>query len=439
MRIQLISPAWRDPFWESSKTKSIFPPLNLLQVAALTPPDIEVSVVDEGLQNIDYSAPYDLVALTAMTAIAPRAYQIADTFRQRGIPVVMGGMHASALPQEALEHVDAVVVGEAESSWPHLISDFKAGQMQSMYRSQERPKLIGLSIPRRDLLNRKGYLVPNTVQTTRGCPFDCSFCTVTKFFGRTYRSRPIEEIEQELRSLDGKFVAFIDDNIVGNPSFAKKLFPVLAKHKIKWFSQGSITMAADDELLRMAADSGCMGMFIGFESLSPASLKEMKKSKVNNAETYRDAIKHIHSYGIAIEGAFVFGFDHDTEDVFEQTVRFAQETKLEAAQFGILTPFPGTPLRDKMEAEGRITDNDWSRYDIAHVVYEPMQMSAKTLQEGVNWTWQEFYSMGSIVRRLGLRLNYAPFLWALNWNIRQRVTNFISRFEPTQLADNPSC
>lgn len=436
MKIALIAPAWHDPLWESDKEKSIFPPLNLITVAALTPPEHEVVILDESLTTIDFDEKYDLVGISVMTALAPRAYEIADAFRSRGIPVVLGGMHPSTLPEEAKAHADAVVIGEAEGSWPQLIEDLKNGSLKPFYRQRERLRLENMVIPRRDLLNRSRYLVPDTVQTTRGCPFACSFCTVSQFFGHEFRFRPVEEVVREVQALEGEVIAFVDDNIVGHPAYAKRLFKALAPLKIKWFSQGSLNIARDEDLLRLAAESGCIGLFIGFESLSPSNLKAVGKA-VNRVEEYSAAIKKIHEYGIAIEGAFIFGFDEDDESIFERTVKFAQENRLEAAQFGILTPFPGTPLREQLEREGRIINNDWGEYTISKVVFEPKLMSPRTLQEGFNWAWQEFYSLGSISRRLGLVKKHAAILWALNLNIRKRFNHFMERLRTAGLSFSP--
>ncbi|SMB94271.1 Radical SAM superfamily enzyme YgiQ, UPF0313 family [Thermanaeromonas toyohensis ToBE] len=436
MKIALIAPAWEDPLWESEKEKSIFPPLNLITLAALTPPEHEVIILDESITTIDWEEKYDLVGISAMTALAPRAYAIADAFRSRGMPVVLGGMHPSILPEEAKSHADAVVIGEAEGVWPYLLEDLARGELKPFYRQEKIPQLKNMAIPRRDLLERTRYLIPDTVQTTRGCPYACSFCTVSQFFGRRFRFRPVEEVVSEVKALEGEVIAFVDDNIVGNPSYAKRLFKALAPLKIKWFSQGSLTIAQDEDLLRLAAESGCIGLFIGFESLSPASLKAVGKS-FNKVEEYSAAIKRIHDHGIAIEGAFIFGFDEDDESIFEHTVKFAQENRLEAAQFGILTPFPGTPLRQKLEKEGRILSNDWSEYTINKVVFEPKRMSPKTLQEGFNWAWQEFYSLSSISRRLGLVKRHAAILWALNLNIRKRFHHFMDRLRSSKISLSP--
>ncbi|GFN24088.1 B12-binding domain-containing radical SAM protein [Thermanaeromonas sp. C210] len=433
MKIALVAPAWHDPLWESEQEKAIFPPLNLITLAALTPAEHEVVVLDESLTSIDFDEKYDLVGISAMTALAPRAYEIADAFRRRGVPVVLGGMHPSALPEEAKAHADAVVIGEAEGQWPRVLEDLKSGNLKPFYRHTEVPPLENMAVPRRDLLCRSRYLVPDTVQTTRGCPFACSFCTVSQFFGHKFRFRPVEEVLREVQALEGEVIAFVDDNIIGNPVYAKRLFQALAPLKIKWFSQGSLNIARDEELLRLAAASGCIGLFIGFESLSPSNLKAVGKA-VNRVEEYRAAIKKIHDFGIAIEGAFIFGFDDDDEGIFERTVKFAQENRLEAAQFGILTPFPGTPLRAQLEKEGRIINSDWREYTINKVVFEPKRMSPRTLQEGFNWAWQEFYSLGSISRRLGLVKKHASILWALNLNIRKRFNHFAERLRTAGLS-----
>lgn len=435
MRILLIAPAWPDPIWGNNEgrgrtSRAIFPPLNLLMIAAATPPGHTVQIVDEGVSQLDENAPADLVGITAMTANAPRAYELAERFRARGIPVVLGGMHPSALPDEALQHCDAVVVGEGEELWPRAVADAEQGRLQSIYRAEKSPSLAGLPVPRRSLADPRRYLLPTTMQATRGCPFACDFCAVSHFFGRGYRFRPVEEVVQEVRDSGHKVIAFVDDNIVGSPTYAKALFRALEPLGIRWISQGSLNMAKDPELLELAARSGCVGMFIGFESLSPENLAAMHKRQ-NRADEFSAAIRSIHEHGIAIEGAFVFGFDGDDEGVFERTVRFARQNRLEAAQFGILTPFPGTPLREKLEAEGRIFDNNWAHYNISQVVFKPLRMSAQTLQQGFNWAWQEFYSLGSMVHRLGWFRRNASILWAINLNARQRLRHFLEKMAVT--------
>lgn len=421
-KLLLIAPAWEDPLWKKEKTKGIFPPLNLAIVAGLTPDDFEIEIMDENIQDLDYQQEADLVGITVMTAVAPRAYEIADAFRARGSKVVLGGIHPTAVPDEAIKHADAVVIGEAEATWPQLITDFRAGNLKPFYQGDKYPSLAGLIPPRRNLINHKRYLLPSTLYTTRGCPFACSFCSVTTFFGHTYRFRPISEVIKEIASLPTRLVAIVDDNIIGNIRYAKQLFEALILQKVRWFSQSSLNIVKHPELLELAAASGCIGLFIGFESLSARTLKNMHK-KQNKVEEYERAIATIHRHGLSVEGAFVFGFDEDDEGVFEETVDFACRNKLEAAQFTILTPYPGTPLYSQMQKEGRIIDQNWRHYDTSHVVFQPARMSPEVLQKGRNWAWKEFYSLSSAFRRLGLWHRYGFGLWALNWNIRQRVRN----------------
>jgi radical SAM superfamily enzyme YgiQ (UPF0313 family) len=391
-------------------------------VAALTPPEVEVSLTDENVTDIDFQKQIDIVGLTALTVTAPRAYEIADYFRARGVKVVLGGAHPSALPDEASQHADAVVIGEAEGIWPNVINDFKANKLQRVYRQSERPSLVNLPAPRRDLFAKGSYYITNTISATRGCPYSCSFCPVTSFFGHTYRSRPVEEVIREIETLNQKeFIVFVDDNIVGNPKFAEELFRALIPYKIRWVSQASITIARNDELLKLAATSGCLALFIGFETLSPANLAAVGK-KFNMVNEYETVIKKIHSHGIAIHGFFILGLDEDDEEVFKRTLNFAQKTRLESAQFSWPVPFPGTAFHDSLDKAGRIVTKDWSQYE-ANVVFEPKLMSRETLQQQRHLVCREFYSLPSIWRRVGIVRRNLAYLWAANLYYR----NFFRR------------
>jgi radical SAM superfamily enzyme YgiQ (UPF0313 family) len=402
LKIRLIDPAYDHPFISHSQKviKTIwFARLTLTTLAALSPPDIEVKITDENLEPIDFEEDVDLVGVTGMVMHAPRAYQIAQGFRMRGIPVVMGGPHASSLPSEAKEHVDAVVIGEAETIWKEVIEDFKHGCLKPFYKADTYCSMKGFPLPRLDLLRKEAYMTVNCVQTTRGCPYQCDFCHVTHFFGKTYRCRPVEEVIEEVKRLEGEFVVFIDDNIVGNRLYAKELFSRLKPLRKKWASQASITLTRDPELLRLAAESGCVSLFVGIESLSSENLKDVNKT-FNQVHQYEEAIKALHDQDIMIVAGFIFGLDHDDEGVFERTLRFCERNRLELPSFFVLTPLPGTPLFQKMEAEGRLLHRNWAEYNGATVVFEPKLMTAETLQRGFNWVCQQAYSWGSIVKRV---------------------------------------
>ena len=411
MRLELIVPATQENI--RRRKKGLIPPLGLAMVAAVTPPEIEVSLTDENVTDIDFQKEIDLVGITALTVTAPRAYEIADNFRARGAKVILGGAHPSVLPEEASQHADAVVIGEAEGIWPSLINDFKESKLKRVYRQSERPSLVNLPIPRRDLFAKGAYYVTNTISTTRGCPYSCSFCSVTSLFGRAIRCRPVEEVLREIETLNQKeFIVFVDDNIVGNPKYAEELFHALIPYKIKWVSQASVTVAKNDELLKLAAASGCLDLFIGFETLSPANLAAVGK-KVNTVDEYETVVKKIHSHGIAIHGFFILGLDEDDEEVFERTLHFAQKMRLESAQFAWPVPYPGTAFYESLDKTGRIVTKDWAQYE-SNVVFEPRLMSREVLHQRRDWVWRKFYSLPSIWSRVGMVRRNLRELWTVN-------------------------
>ena len=402
MKIRLIDPAYDHPFISHSQKviKTIwFAHLTLTTLAALTPKDIEVKITDENVEPVDFDEDVDLVGVTGMVMHASRAYEIAERFRQRGIPVVMGGPHASSLPFEAKEHVDAVVIGEAERVWEGLIEDLKKGCLKPFYKADAFCSMEGLPPPRLDLLREDAYMTINCVQTTRGCPYQCDFCYVTHFFGKTYRCKPAEEVVEEVKRLEGEFIVFVDDNIAGNRRYAKELFTQLKPLKKKWASQASITLTQDRELLRLAAESGCVSLFLGIESLSSENLKDVNKA-FNRVSQFEEGIKAIHDHDIMILAGFIFGLDHDDEGVFERTLRFCERNRIELPSFFILTPLPGTPLFQRMESEGRLLHKDWTQYNGATVVCKPNLMTEETLQRGFNWVCKEAYSWSSIFKRV---------------------------------------
>jgi radical SAM superfamily enzyme YgiQ (UPF0313 family) len=402
LKIRLIDPAYEHPYISHSQKviKDIwFARLTLTALAALTPADIDVKITDENVEPVDFGEDVDLVGVTGMLMHAPRAYQIAQRFRQRGIPVVMGGPHASSLPSEAKEHVDAVVIGEAENVWEGLIEDLKNGCLKPFYKADAFCSMERLPFPRLDLLRKDAYMTINCVQTSRGCPHQCDFCHVTHFFGKTYRCRPVEEVIEEVKRLEGDFLVFIDDNIAGNRPYAKEFFTRLKPLKKKWASQASMTLTRDPELLQLAAESGCVSLFIGVESLSSENLKDVNKS-FNRAHQFEEAMKALHDCDIMILAGFIFGLDHDDEGVFERTLRFCERNRIELPSFFVLTPLPGTALYRRMESEGRLLHKDWAQYNGATVVFKPRLMTEETLQRGFNWACKEGYSWGSIFKRV---------------------------------------
>ncbi len=437
VKLELIVPATQENL--RKRKKAICPPLGLAMVAALTPPEVEVSLTDENVTVIDFQKATDLVGITALTITAQRAYEIADIFRARGVKVILGGSHPSALPEEASQHADAVVIGEAEGIWSNVIEDFKASKLQRVYSQRERPSLINLPIPRRDLFAKGAYYFRNTISTTRGCPYACSFCSVTSFFGHTYRCRPVEEILKEIETLNHrKLIGFVDDNIFGNSKFVKEFFGALVPYKIRWVAQAPVTVARDDELLKLAATSGCMALFIGFETLSPANLAAVGK-RVNVVDEYETVIRKVHSHGIAIHGFFILGLDEDDEGIFERTLHFAQKMRLESAQFAWPVPYPGTALCETLDKAGRIVTKDWAQYG-STPVFEPKLMSRETLQKRRDWVWREFYSLPSIWRRVGLARRNLVALWAVNlyyrafWRRKFRDDKDSGNFEPQSIS-----
>jgi radical SAM superfamily enzyme YgiQ (UPF0313 family) len=404
------------------------PTLGLLRVAGATPPDWQVTILDEKVEPIDFSRPADLVGITGMTPAIDRAYAIADGFRARGVPVVMGGIHVSMNPEEALRHCDAVVVGEAEGLWPRVLSDVRRGALQRRYRHETFPALSGLGSPDWSLYDGKGYLPFHCVETSRGCPHGCDFCSVTDYFGGCYRTRPPVEVEAEVRGLrpfEGRFVLknvvfFVDDNIAGRRPHARELLARMVPYRLKWLGQASTTVAADDELLTLCRKSGCMGLLIGFETLSAEKLQAMRKG-FNSPDRYLDAIRKIHDHGIGVSGAFVFGLDGDDEGVFDRTYEFVQKAKLESPYFSILTPYPGTRLYRRLEAEGRIVDRDWSNYNTNNVVYEPRGMSAQQLFDGYYRLQNAVHTIPAIARRFWRTTSKANFWLPMNYGFRRSI------------------
>lgn len=409
MKINLIAPVHRK---QNFKRYFQIAPLNLMMIASITPRDINVEILDENIDTIDYDSPVDLVGIGTNTSEINRAYEICDEFRKRGIAVVIGGIHASALPDEAGEHADSVVIGEAEGLWEKVINDFRKGTLAKFYKHETFPDISRLPLPDRAVLKNKRYLTRNVFQLSRGCPFRCVFCSVTEFFGNTFRVRNEDQVIEEIERMDGKFLIFVDDNIFGDPGYAARLLEKMIPLKKKWVSQCTLHLADNSRLLNLATKSGCMGMLIGLESISRDSLRA--SGKPINFNKYKAMIERIMDSGIGIDGSFIFGFDNEDTSIFERTLEFIVKIKLPAATFSILTPYPGTKLKEKLEEEGRIIDRNWEHYNGTHSVFKPAKMTPDQLEEGRTWIKQEFYSYMNIFKRVGLFGDHLIYQWLYN-------------------------
>src|SRR4030043_457101 len=378
--------------------------VNLPLLAALTPPGHTMTIVEEAFAPDDINQDVDLVGITVLTELAPRALHGGDTYRQKAVKVVMGGIHPTVLPDEALEHADAVVVGEAEGVWPRLVSDAASGQMQRIYRAGKLTDLQGLPKPRRDLLPGTKYQgftrIPIGVETSRGCPYDCEFCCIGQTLGRQYRVRPVQDVIAEIESIDSPHLFFVDDALALNRNAAKKLFTEMIPLRRLWLGQGTRSLAEDVELLRFRLRSGCLGLLIGFESVQRATQNEVKKIKNLRIDFY-EAMRRFHDEGFGILGAFVLGFDYENKDVFDQTLEFIMRTRMDCVELRILTPFPGTRLYERLLSEGRLFVRDWwlRGYPPDTLLFQPRGMTADELINGFARLNRQAYSFGAMMKR----------------------------------------
>jgi radical SAM superfamily enzyme YgiQ (UPF0313 family) len=434
MKILLIAPAsgkWRrvGRNWLFNGRTFRFSMLSLLSVAAETPPDCEIRIIDEQIETIPWNENVDLVGVTFMTALAPRAYEIADQFRARGVPVVAGGMHSSFCPQEALQHVDAVVVGEAEGVWPRVVEDARRGRMNGVYRAESPPDLALLKHPPHHLLEPGNYST-HAVQATRGCPHRCSFCAISAFHHHEQHRRPVDDVVEEVKRIPARFFIFVDDNMTADRDYACRLFEKLAPLNKRWVTQSTLSIAEDPQFVQLAAKAGCIGLFVGLESFSDANLGTVNKT-CHRVESYRESMGTLHAHGIAVEAGIVFGFDGDDAGVFSRTLTILDELEVDAIQASIFTPLPGTEQFETKQ--NRILDRNWSHYDFHHVVFEPHGMSAEALQAGHDWVTYEFYRPRRIAKRLARHaarpngIKTLPYVAAVNlayygrtvrWHIR---------------------
>lgn len=403
MKILLISPnISKSNSVYSRKISSrlnIFPPLTLPQLAGITPKTHEVKVVYESYKKINFDWEADIVGISCLTPEVNRGYSIADEFRKRRKTVVIGGWHASALPEEAKKHADSVVIGEAEETWPKLLHDFERGDLKPFYRNNQPVDLNFIPSANRNVGDGLSFMA--AVQTSRGCPMGCEFCCVTNNpEGRVFRTRSIDLVVEEIKKIKNKTLYFYDPSLTIDTDFTKKLFKAIKglNKKFSCFGNANI-LAKDDELIRLAKDAGCQNWYVGFESVSQKTIDYLGK-KSNKVQEYSNLIEKIHNHDMIVTGSFIFGFDTDTKNVFNDTIEAVYDLAIDVPEFTILTPYPGTPLFKRLDAEGRILTRDWSRYtETGNVVFQPRNMSPRELLEGCEKAIYEVFSFSNIIGR----------------------------------------
>ena len=373
--------------------------LPLLIVASLTPSEYEVDICDENVEPFDTDNDADIIGISFMTTLVPRAFEIAKQMKDKGKTVIAGGYYPTLCPEETSKYFDSVIVGDAENLWQKALDDLQKNELKKIYRHKEFLKPKKIPVPKRELLTKtsKYYATINAVQTGRGCIHQCKYCSITAFYNGKYEARPIDEVIQELKDISGDFI-FVDDNIVSNADYAKELFSRMIGLNKRWVSQCSLKIADDDELLLLAQKAGCIGLFIGIETLNYNNLCKVGKG-INTEYDLLTRVRKIHRAGIGIVAGIIVGMDEDTVDVFETMLNFLQKSNIGIIQVNIMTPLPGTPLYNEMDHSGRIIDNDLRHYDFRHVVIQPAQMRPDELQNGADWLYNQFYRLDRIIIR----------------------------------------
>ncbi len=411
MKILLVYPSTLSAGKAVKYRKAFLPPLNLAILDRLTEqanPRHDVKIINDCVEAIDFNMACDLVGITAITSQAMRAYQIADRFRSKGTAVVLGGVHPSLLPQEAMNHADAVIVGEAENLWPEILSDAEAGRLKTLYTSDVRPDLNDLVIPKWDNFNLSiyrramGYRMPRMpLFTTRGCLHNCKYCSVSKFFGRKYRHKPVENVLKEIDATGAESIFFADDNIICNEDHSRELFTTLKerKQKIRWMGQADTKILKQPQLIESAAASGCKSMIFGIESINQKNLADMKK-RFNQPEQYIELYQRCTGAGIKPWFSMIFGMDHDTLETMAETADYLKKNRIWNVLFWILTPLPGTDLYDEMASSKRIVNRDWSKYDCSNVVFKPSQIAPDDLYANFWRIYQSFYTVPVMLQRV---------------------------------------
>ena len=433
MTVKFILPALTEatsPFFRPIKY-SLFPPLGLATLAAYLAPEDRAILADEHVERLETNDRPDLVAIEVYITSARRAYEIADRYRRRGVFVALGGLHVTSLPEEAAEHADVIFTGPGEDTWPRFLADFRARRPAPRYGSRVRT-LAGVPPIRRDLIKRHLYLVPNSIVVTRGCPHVCDFCYKEAFFqgGRGFYTQRVDDALAEIDRLPGRHLYFLDDHLFGDARFAATLFDGMRGMGRVWQAAGTVNSVLSPRLLEKAVDCGLRSLFVGFETTNEADLKAQRKFQNLNRD-YGAAIRRLHSLGVMVNGSFVFGMDHDDAGVFERTVEWAVEHGIETATFHILTPYPGTALYQRMEAQGRMLHHDWDLYDTRHTVFRPARMKPEQLEEGYWRAYRDFYRWSAIARgamtKDSWRGRLRHFAYAAGWKKFEPLWDLVLR------------
>jgi radical SAM superfamily enzyme YgiQ (UPF0313 family) len=399
VRIKLIAPKMSLRPMDSEFKRQMTPSIALLVLAALTPPEHDVEIIDENIAPVNDYARCDLVGITCNVDTFTRAKEIASRFREGGTPVIAGGIFASSVPHIVQEHVDAVCIGDAEPVWPAVLLDAAAGYLQRVYRHTEAWPAEMIPLPKWEAIDKRRYLYTNVVTTSRGCPHTCEFCyNSCEYAAKGFRRRPVESVVREIEALDTKQVLFVDDNFIGDTRWLESFLPAIAPMGLTWHAAVSADIGSKLPLLDTMQRTGCRSLFIGFESINQNALAGTRKRQ-NRVQDYERTIREIHDRGIMVNASMVFGFDEDDAGVFDATLEWLIRHRIETMTAHILTPYPGTKLHDRFEREGRITDRDLAHYNTSHVVFQPARMSPEELRRGYLDIYDRFYSIGNILRR----------------------------------------
>lgn len=358
-----------------------------------------ITLIDEYNQQIPYDGHFDLVALTVNTPNATHCYEISKSFREKGSRVIMGGPHVTLLPDEARQHCDYLIIGEAEETWTRFLEEFYEGTAQAVYQSENAPSLVGLPIPKRQLVKNR-FFNRGAVFATRGCPYKCSYCNLKQIYHDCFRTRPVDEVMEDIKSIQSKYFVFWDDNFFGEPAYAMALMKELKSLNKRWAAQVTLDRCQDEALLKLAKQAGCTYLFVGLESFSNSSLQSVNKS-INHVEKYKSTIALLHKNGLSIQAGIIFGFDSDTKDTFQEALNTCNELGIDGVTVSILTPLPRTPIYDQLKSEGRLLTENWTHYNgKTRVAFVPRNMTPEELFEGYMWFRKSFYSCGSIFKRM---------------------------------------